>query len=933
MMCLFGRTFLLGLIGIFSLGAGMEVSAEPVSSADVVISRQEVPPPLLPRWRAGGTPYDSRQSLYPYAIAVPRPKDVPATGLIESPPEYSPTHGVVFYYVSSQWPTVVRDLVVALTSDPQYDEIAYVVVSSTSQRSSATSLFTSGGADMSKVEFIIQPANALWMRDYGPHFIWQGGALAIVDSHYYPDRSLDNFIPTLLGDDHLEMPTYDMGLYYSGGNFQPGPDRSGFATSLVNLDNPSSQGFDSALIAELFAQYQGIDTLHVMSQLPFSVDGTGHIDMWMYIVDEDTVIISEFKPGSNATAIAITNNAVTYMEGLGFEVFRTPAWNAYNNSYWTHFTYTNAFRVNDRIFVISFGEGSSSYLDEDADALAAWEAAAGPDVELVVIDAYDIIWASGAFHCIVMQVPRYTAEVPAVQVTSPVGGELLVSGTNHAITWVASDTDNAVIPQIDLYYSTDGGDNYTHIVTTSDDGSYNWMVPDVSSDEALVKVVATSSDTDQAESVSAGVFAIAAAQQTVYDFTSGAGVNRFGWGYQTSNWNTYVEGRHDPVASEVDTLVGTAYTRLAHSDATGGDSDSDRYISPDPSNGYESTHVFEFTIAEDPADIDDIAIRWEGYGDWCTQIELYVWDDVEGTWSDGHGLFGQNRFMDNWAGNRDGYLEGHIRSDFGRYIDDADMLTLLLYSERDNSGYYVDYTPSFHDYVSVTVSDAGSIPEPLLPEDSLGQTCTDDGHCANQARCVSGICYAPKHRYLSVAANPDQIENTARRIRTADGTVVGWVGAPFEEVGLTLADVVPAPVYADLGFVGSWPDLVHVSGCPIATGEVYRVDAIRVGKNIADDGNYSEAIELHTPDVWGDVVSTCSLTACLPPQGRVDIDDILAEIAAFQSQDKAPMIWFDLAPVSDNGVPDRQVNIDDILAAIAGFQSVPYPGNGPTGCS
>ncbi len=79
--------------------------------------------------------------------------------------------------------------------------------------------------------------------------------------------------------------------------------------------------------ALLYTRFQGIDVLHVLPQLPPSVDGTGHIDMWLYLVDEDDVIISEFQPGSNATAIAITNNAVPFMQGLGFTVRRTPAFN------------------------------------------------------------------------------------------------------------------------------------------------------------------------------------------------------------------------------------------------------------------------------------------------------------------------------------------------------------------------------------------------------------------------------------------------------------------------------------------------------------------------------------------------------------------------------------------------------------------------------
>jgi len=655
---------------------------------------------VLPRWREGGTPYNPQQAIHPYAIKSTNTKDYPSSGLIESPPEYSPCRGVLYYYTSSQWPTVVSDLVVALTEDDEHDEIAYVVVPSTYQKNSAIALFTAGGANMSKVEFIIEPGDALWIRDYGPHFIWQNGTLGIVDSHYYQSRPLDNFIPTLIGDDHFNMVTYDMGLYYSGGNFQPGPNRSGFVTSLVNLDNPVSQGFNESYLAELYQQYQGIDTLHIMPQLPSSVDATGHIDMWMMIIDENTVIISKFKPGSNPTAIQITENAVTYMEALGFEVYRTPAWNVGS----THYTYTNAFRVNNRIFTPYYSDGNPSYADEDAEAFANYSAAAGIDVEIVPIDCYDIIPAAGAIHCIVMQVPRYTENEPAVNVLCPKGNELLVSGTTQTISWEATDTNNTEIPQIDLYYSINGGLTYEFIDSISDTGSYDWAVPDVYSEQAKIKVVATSVDSDLSESFSANFFQIASANQTIYNFTNGASIDNFGWGYQTSTWNGNIDGIRKPVSTEISSLVSGAYDKMSYSDANGGDTDANRYVSPNPSYYYESTHIFEFNIDEDPTEIDDIEIIWEGYADYCTQIEMYIWNYVEGQWCNGDGKSGQNRYMDNWAGNRDGFLEKHIRSNFPNYINIDGQMTLLLYAERGPNN-YVTLNPTFHDYLNIIVSD------------------------------------------------------------------------------------------------------------------------------------------------------------------------------------------------------------------------------------
>jgi agmatine deiminase len=720
--------FLFVLAGV--IVQGLVAQETGLASGEAIISNQEQVPPPLPRWREGGTPYDPDQPMQPYAIELPRPIDAPTSGLIASPPEYGPTHGVLFMFMSGNWHAVVVDCVAALTGDPDHDEIAYVVVTSSSQQSYAENLFSAAGADLDKVEFIIKPAESIWIRDYGPHFIWQAGTLAIVDSHYYPGRWRDNFTPTQVGDDYFQMATYDMGLYYSGGNFLPGPARSGHVTALINADNSASQGFTAELIAELYSQYQGIDTLHIFPQLPPSVDGTGHIDMWMNIVDADTVIISEFQPGSNETAIQITDDAVVYMEGLGYEVFRTPAWNARQDGYMTHYTYTNAFRVNDRVLVSTFGEGDPDYLDEDAAALATWQAAAGPEVELLTINCYPIIWAAGAIHCIVMQVPRYTAPEPAVHVIWPQGGELLVGGTTQTILWAATDTHNAAIPQVDLYYSTDDGDTYDRIDRTTDTGSYEWTVPEVSTTQARIKIVVTAGDLDQAEGISAEAFQIALAQQHLYDFSSGAGVDKKGYGYQAYGWSN-VDGLRHPVPTEISSLVVGAYDKIAYSDATGNDYDQNRYISPDPSSRYMSTHTFEFLIDEDVAELDDVEILWEGYADDCAQVELYVWDYVDGQWGDAAGLYGQNRFADNWAGNWDGSLSTHIRADFERYIDVLGQMTVLTYVERDQD-------QSFHDYMRVIVSTIEAIPGDLDGDGCVDQA--DLGTLLADWGCTGGDC-------------------------------------------------------------------------------------------------------------------------------------------------------------------------------------------------
>lgn len=659
----------------------------------------------LTRVREGGTPFDPNQRMTPYAVDLAAGRGgaggrssagmltSPDATVVSSPAEYAPTRGVLFQYGNS-WNSVVTACVANLTGSNAHDEIAYVVVANQTTANSAASTFSAAGANLSKVVFIIQPSNSIWMRDYGPHFIFENNTLAVVDSHYYPTRPQDNFIPTLVGDGTFAVPTYDQGLYYSGGNFQPGPNRSGFCTALVNLDNPSTEGFNEALIREVHGAFQGIDTLHIMPQLPFSVDGTGHIDMWMYLVDENTVVISEFIPGSNATAIGVTNNAVPYMQALGFEVFRPKAW----NSGATHYTYANAFRVNNRIFIPVYGTavvagGNSAYNDEDADAISKWQAAAGPGVTIVPIQCSSIISASGAIHCIVKQVPRYAIALPAAHVSAPTGGDVVLAGSVQEIRWNASDTNNAALASIDLAYSRDGA-SWTNIATgIPDSGTYAWSVPAGLFGTAVrVRVTARSTDGDMVMAMGSP-FLVGPGTRVTYDFATGAGVDRFVTGTQTSAWSA-VSGNSLPVSTA---FTAANYAAIATSNASGGITDANRYICPAVASSSEATHVFRVRIPEPPSTIDELRISWEGFADRCTQAELYVWDVVQGQWSNGAGLVGQNRYADSWAGNRDEVLVASIRSNIGNFVAADGTVRFMVYAER-----VADET--FHDFAAVTVT-------------------------------------------------------------------------------------------------------------------------------------------------------------------------------------------------------------------------------------
>jgi hypothetical protein len=261
--------------------------------------------------------------------------------------------------------------------------------------------------------------------------------------------------------------------------------------------------------------------------------------------------------------------------------------------------------------------------------------------------------------------------------------------------------------------------------------------------------------------------------------------------------------------------------------------------------------------------------------------------------------------------------------------------------------------------------DCGTIPPGNLC--SASGTCTpgpEPDDCHDESHCVPPptgssyppVCYAPKHRYLSIARHPDQVPDTARLVKLSDGTVLGWVGAPYWEPptsqhsGLWLADMQATPHYET-----TWPDVVHVIGCEIAhaalcdpSGEhcgpnscpgvepcvhwSYYIQAIALGSDIGDEKNYSEVLALRTPTTWGDTVSTCAGNVCKPPNGVVGLDDVQAAIKYYQNNWVAPITWLDIDPSNAAQTPNQNIGIGDILKVIDGFQGQPYPGDGPSGC-
>jgi len=107
-------------------------------------------------------------------------------------------------------------------------------------------------------------------------------------------------------------------------------------------------------------------------------------------------------------------------------------------------------------------------------------------------------WGAGKLRML-----RPDAVPPTVTLLTPNGGEVLIEGGTHNITWTASD--NVAVTGIDLAYSINNGGNWITIANGGpNDGNHLWAIPGITTMQALVRATAhdaVNSASDQSDAV------------------------------------------------------------------------------------------------------------------------------------------------------------------------------------------------------------------------------------------------------------------------------------------------------------------------------------------------------------------------------------------------------------------------------------------------
>lgn len=425
--------------------------------------------------------------------AAPRGPGTTPTGPLSCPGEYAPADGLLLAWEGGTTLNQIQAIMIRHITTTGNARV-YLVFDTTSERDGqmniATSILRAQNPDLTKVIPVVRTTDTIWIRDYGPRYVYEGDVRIISDHTYngFQFRPNDDAQPVGFAS-FMRHARYTLPLIHGGGNYHLDSIGRGFATRLIANENPSlgtTAAAREAAVINLWQQYQGVNTL-LFDPFPTNVDATQHIDMWMQVVSDNTVIIGEWPAPTGglqpSTQRTITENAAITMANLGYNVFRVPS----RSLSGVHYTYTNMVIANNLVLVPSYVNATMQPLN--APALATIQAAM-PGKTLVQVNSDALASLAGVMHCIVMHVPVNKNGVnPGVYVRTQNSFQSVAPGSLLDVRW-SSDDDNLVV-NADIDLSLDDGATWSNLRSaTADDGVESITVPDRFTRYARIRVTA-----------------------------------------------------------------------------------------------------------------------------------------------------------------------------------------------------------------------------------------------------------------------------------------------------------------------------------------------------------------------------------------------------------------------------------------------------------
>lgn len=332
---------------------------------------------------------------------------------------------------------------------------------------SVQNTLTNSGVSLDSIEILQRNYNTIWIRDYAANSVYKdwNDSLILVDWIYNRPRPLDNESPEAVANE-LNIPLYQMteaptDLVGTGGNWMSDGFGTGFSSMLIVDENEPGNNFGVSGksvqdIENIFEDFMGIDTYIKMDNLDY--DAIDHIDMHMKLLDEETILVSEYPDGVadgpqiEANIQYVLDN-YTSVYGTPYKIINIPAppstSGLYPDANGYYRTYTNSVFVNNTVLV--------PFYREEYDTIAQRiyeEALPGYNIVGVNVDGENgeqlIAWG-GAIHCIThsigVQDPLIISHQPLSNTYDNINPYEVSAYVSH----------RSGIENVTLYYSVENG--------------------------------------------------------------------------------------------------------------------------------------------------------------------------------------------------------------------------------------------------------------------------------------------------------------------------------------------------------------------------------------------------------------------------------------------------------------------------------------------
>ncbi len=336
------------------------------------------------------------------------------------------------------------------------DVIVTTICADESQEQQARNAYQAAGVNMENVAFIHAPTDSIWIRDYGPWFIFQNNTMAIVDHIYNRPRPNDDVIPQVIGNE-WNMSVYGMNLIHTGGNHMSDGIGMSMSTNLVYTENPDKSPQE---IHNIMYQYLG-NYYTLLEDIQQS--GIHHIDCWAKFLSPSTILIKDVPPTDptynklNEIAAYLASQISDW--GIPYNIVRIYC---PSGTY-----YTNSLILNNKVLVPLFNNPQDSIaLQTYRDAMPGYE-----------VIGFTGSWSTeDALHCRTMGVPDrgmlFIDHKPFKTEDITLGDYLIKTKI------IPYSGANLISDELKIHYSIDNGPwNYTFLYQDIEPQQYYGYIP------------------------------------------------------------------------------------------------------------------------------------------------------------------------------------------------------------------------------------------------------------------------------------------------------------------------------------------------------------------------------------------------------------------------------------------------------------------------